>query len=83
MMAEYNESQLRRLTKDDREKQSFKIDENSEISNIVWDAKASREAAIANNLKMLELLGISLDNYVVADDEIISLSDGTLIKAGA
>lgn len=42
-----------------------------------------RETAVLVNLKTLEMLGISLDNYVVVGDEIVSLTDGTLIKASS
>ena len=41
----------------------------------------SREEAVLVNLKTLEMLGIPLDNYIIVDNEIITLNDGTLIKA--
>lgn len=44
--------------------------------------QSAREAAVLANLKTLEMFGIPLDDYVLADDEIVTLEDGTLIKAG-
>lgn len=41
-----------------------------------------REAAVLTNLKTLEALGESLDNFVIVGDELVALSDGTLVKAG-
>lgn len=40
-----------------------------------------RETAVLANIKAVELLELTFDDFVFADDEIISLADGTLIKA--
>lgn len=41
-----------------------------------------RETSVGVNIETLELLGIDTSNFIIVGDELISLSDGTLIKAG-
>jgi len=41
----------------------------------------SREGAVLANLKTIELFGLPTDDYLLADDEIVTLDDGTLVKS--
>lgn len=64
----------------DREKAKFREDSSGNTVVAVNDTLGGREAGAHTNLKTLEMLGITLDNYVVVNDEIVTLSDGTLVK---
>ena len=64
----------------DNEQRKFKPDSDGDTAvNILGNQLV--EMAVLTNLKTLELKGISLDDYICADDEIVALSDGSLVKA--
>lgn len=70
----------------DREHAKFRETATGETAVAVTIENAAaddsvREATVLTNLITLQLLGISLDNYVTVGDEVISDSAGHLIKA--
>jgi len=66
----------------DAHHKSFRDDPNdASLTMQAVELAVDTEGAVLSNLKTLEMKGISLDDYICAGDEIVSLTDGTLIKA--
>ena len=56
-------------------------DPDDDAGTIILTQTRDIEAAVTNNIKAIELLGLNFDDFVFAGDEIVSLNDGTLVKA--
>lgn len=81
------------IPKDDRERAVYeeepimanRVVEVDQYGNIQNDVNpkhtTSREGNVLTNLKTIEIFGLPTDNYLLVDDEIVTLDDGTLVKS--